>query len=64
MDKGNPVGALQLSVRLREADPLFIKPQADGLASAYLAGHDALDPFASPLYARLEGLAHIIREAA
>ena len=39
-----------------EADPLFIKPQADGLASAYLAGHDALDPFASPLYARLEGL--------
>ncbi len=39
-----------------EADPLFIKPQAEGLASAYLAGHDALDPFASPLYARLEGL--------
>jgi acetyl esterase/lipase len=39
-----------------EADPLFIKPQAEELASAYLGGHDALDPFASPLYARLEGL--------
>jgi epsilon-lactone hydrolase len=41
------------------ADPLFVQPQAAGLAKSYLAGHDAQDPFASPLYADLKGLAPI-----
>jgi monoterpene epsilon-lactone hydrolase len=42
-----------------EADPLFVQPQAAALAKSYLAGHDAIDPFASPLYADLKGLAPI-----
>ena len=41
------------------ADPYFIHPQAAELVRCYLAGHDALDPFASPLYADLKGLAPI-----
>jgi epsilon-lactone hydrolase len=42
-----------------EADPLFVKPQAVGLIRAYLAGHDANDPAASPLFADLKNLSPI-----
>lgn len=42
-----------------EADPYFIKPQAEELVRSYLVGHDATDPAASPLYANLTGLAPI-----
>jgi monoterpene epsilon-lactone hydrolase len=33
-----------------EADPYFTREQAEALVSAYLAGHDATDPLASPLH--------------
>ncbi len=39
-----------------EADPLFVREQAEGLISAYLSGHDPKDPVASPLYGNLAGL--------
>ena len=38
------------------ADPYFTHPQAVELVRAYLNGHDASDPFASPLLADLAGL--------
>jgi len=38
-----------------EADPLFVKEQAEGLIRAYLNGHEPRDPLASPLYAELLG---------
>jgi epsilon-lactone hydrolase len=39
-----------------QADPYFVREQAEGLVHAYLDGHDARDPVASPLYASLSGL--------
>lgn len=42
-----------------EADPYFVKPQAEELVRSYLVGHDATDPAASPLYADLTGIAPI-----
>ena len=41
------------------ADPFFIQPQAAELVRSYLAGQDAGDPSASPLYADLKGVAPI-----
>jgi epsilon-lactone hydrolase len=38
------------------ADPYFTRPQVTELVRSYLAGHDATDPFASPLHADLTGL--------
>jgi acetyl esterase/lipase len=38
------------------ADPYFTHPQAVELVRAYLNGHDAGDPFASPLLADLAGV--------
>jgi epsilon-lactone hydrolase len=43
-----------------EADPIFTLPQVTGLVRSYLASHDATDPFASPLYANLKGLAPVL----
>jgi monoterpene epsilon-lactone hydrolase len=40
-----------------EADPYFVRPQAEALIQAYLNGHDPKDPLASPLYGNLVGLA-------
>ena len=40
-------------------DPFFIQPQAAELVRSYLAGHDAGDPLASPLYADLKGMAPV-----
>ena len=42
-----------------DADPLFKNPQIAGLTHSYLAGHDPVDPVASPLFADLNGLAPI-----
>jgi len=39
-----------------EADPYFTRSQVTGLVRSYLAGHEASDPLASPLYADLAGL--------
>jgi len=39
-----------------EADPFFVRDQAEGLINAYLAGHDPADPAASPLFSGLAGL--------
>jgi monoterpene epsilon-lactone hydrolase len=39
-----------------EADPLFVREQAEGLIRAYLSGHDPKDPVASPLYGKFVGL--------
>ncbi len=41
------------------SDPFFTQPQAAELVRAYLDGHDAADPLASPLSADLKGLAPI-----
>ncbi len=41
------------------ADPYFTEPQAAELVRSYLAGHHPEDPFASPVYADLKGLAPI-----
>ena len=41
------------------ADPYFTQPQAAELVRSYLDGHSPEDPFASPLYADLKGLAPI-----
>lgn len=41
------------------ADPFFVQPQAVELVRSYLAGHDAVDPLASPLYADLKGMVPI-----
>ena len=41
------------------ADPFFVKPQAAELVRSYLAGHDAGDSFASPLFAGLNGMAPV-----
>jgi epsilon-lactone hydrolase len=38
-----------------QADPYFVREQAEGLIRAYLNGHDPTDPVASPLYASLTG---------
>jgi epsilon-lactone hydrolase len=46
-----------LSWRSRaDADPYFVREQAEGLLQAYLNGHDPKDPVASPLYGNLAGL--------
>ena len=59
----SPVTDLTLSGESWEsramADPLFIRPQAAGLTQAYLAGHTADDPDASPLFTDLKGLAPV-----
>jgi epsilon-lactone hydrolase len=39
-----------------EADPYFVRQQAEGLIQAYLNGHDPKDPVASPLYGNVAGL--------
>jgi len=39
-----------------EADPFFVRDQAEALIGAYLAGHDPADPLASPLFGNLAGL--------
>jgi epsilon-lactone hydrolase len=39
-----------------EADPFFVREQAQGLVTAYLGGHDAADPIASPVFAGCAGL--------
>jgi monoterpene epsilon-lactone hydrolase len=39
------------------ADPVFTQPQVTELVGSYLHGHDPADPFASPLFADLKGLA-------
>jgi epsilon-lactone hydrolase len=39
-----------------DADPYFVKEQAEGLLQAYLNGHDPKDPVASPLYGNFVGL--------
>jgi epsilon-lactone hydrolase len=39
-----------------QADPLFVREQAEGLIQAYLNGHDPRDPAASPLYGNLAAL--------
>jgi len=63
-----PVGAVALSpitdltlagaswASRTAADPYFTKEQVATLVDAYLAGHDPVDPLASPLYAELTGL--------
>lgn len=55
----SPVTDLTLSgdswVGRADADPFFVKEQAQGLVEAYLAGHAPSDPAASPLYANLSG---------
>jgi epsilon-lactone hydrolase len=38
-----------------EADPLFVREQAESLIQAYLKGHDPMDPRASPLYGSFIG---------
>jgi monoterpene epsilon-lactone hydrolase len=39
-----------------DADPFFVREQAEGLLQAYLKGHDPKDPVASPLYGSFRGL--------
>ena len=39
-----------------DADPYFVKEQAESLLQAYLRGHDPKDPVASPLYGNFVGL--------
>jgi epsilon-lactone hydrolase len=39
-----------------DADPFFVPEQCRELIAAYLNGHDATDPVASPLYGSLTGL--------
>ena len=39
-----------------EADPFFVRDQAEALVGAYLAGHDPADPLASPLFGALSSL--------
>jgi len=39
-----------------EADPYFVRPQAESLVRAYLGDAEPTDPRASPLQGRLEGL--------
>ena len=39
-----------------DADPYFLKTQAEELIRCYLSGHDPSDPAASPLFADLSGL--------
>jgi epsilon-lactone hydrolase len=55
----SPVTDLTLSgdswISRADADPFFVKDQAQGLVDAYLAGHAPLDPAASPLCADLSG---------
>jgi acetyl esterase/lipase len=63
-----PVGAVALSpvtdlaltgesfTTRAEADPYFVKSQAEGLVRSYLGGSDPKDPLASPLYGNLAGL--------
>ena len=56
----SPVTDLALSgatyVTRADADPLFTRPQVAQLVNSYLAGADAEDPLASPLYGRLAGV--------
>ena len=44
-----------------EADPYFVKEQAEGLVPDDLNGHDPTDPLASPLYGSFVGLPPIRR---
>lgn len=39
-----------------DADPYFVREQAEGLLQAYLNGHDPKDPVASPLFGNFVGL--------
>jgi epsilon-lactone hydrolase len=39
-----------------EADPFFVRDQAEELIKAYLGGHDPADPIASPLFGSFAGL--------
>ncbi|MDB5421824.1 MAG: esterase, partial [Brevundimonas sp.] len=39
-----------------EADPVFVRDQAEELIGTYLAGHAPADPAASPLFSQLSGL--------
>jgi epsilon-lactone hydrolase len=39
-----------------DADPFFVRDQSSALIAAYLNGHNAADPIASPLYGSLAGL--------
>ena len=56
----SPVTDLTLAGRSWEsraiADPYFTRPQVFELVCSYLAGHDPVDPLASPLYGSLAGL--------
>jgi acetyl esterase/lipase len=56
----SPVTDLSLSgeswTSRAEADPFFVRDQAEGLVDAYLARHDPEDPLASPLFGALAGL--------
>jgi epsilon-lactone hydrolase len=42
-----------------DADPYFVREQAEGLLQAYLKGHNPKDPVASPLYGNFVGLPSI-----
>jgi acetyl esterase/lipase len=59
----SPVTDLTLSGSTYEtradADPLFTRPQVSELVRSYLGSADPTDPLASPLYARLSGLAPV-----
>jgi epsilon-lactone hydrolase len=56
----SPVTDLTLSGRSwatrANADPYFVRDQAQALVETYLAGHDAADPLASPLNGEFAGL--------
>ena len=56
----SPVTDLTLSgeswISRADADPFFIRDQAEALVNAYLAGHDPADPAASPLFSGLASL--------
>lgn len=39
-----------------DADPFFVRDQAEALIGAYLGGHDPTDPLASPLFGRVAGI--------
>lgn len=46
-----------------DADPYFVREQAEELLQAYLNGHDPKDPVASPLYGNFVGLPPIRAQA-
>ena len=43
-----------------DVDPLISRAYLEGLAEAFLAGHDAADPMVSPLHADLRGLGPVL----